>query len=286
MEPLCLTSAHGPYILTGRENHRSKRVLEVKGNAAYQIVAVERGVVEYVERGRRRKLVGPCGLLVPPGDDFLAVLPAGGTWHYLMFDAIHQPRRFLRRTHGPATVHVNGSRSQPSAEKVWGRDLPLEVPADYVGSCIDCVRYANARWWRDAAGYVRANHHLGLWLVDLVEAIGGAPAGQGDWLAWLSEHGRRLLCHGIAVNDLARIAGLSRQQLRLRMIRECGRTPSRFLEDLRLDTVCSLLRSTDMPIAAIARHVGYSCSTVLGRRFRKATNCSPRQWRERQRCRP
>nr|WP_068796636.1 AraC family transcriptional regulator [Pseudonocardia sp. HH130630-07] len=72
---------------------------------------------------------------------------------------------------------------------------------------------------------------------------------------------------GWTVASLARTAGLSRAAFARRFAEQVGRTPLAWLTDLRLSLAADLLRGTDLPLATIARRVGYGSPFALSAAF-------------------
>ena len=196
----------------------------------------------------------------------------------------NQPLRRTRKSRhragacGPFT-HA-GRKVQPRAEKVWGVDLPLEIPAELIDSGLACVRWCNAQWWKTPTDYARANYRLGLWLLDLVETRGQGIGPGVDWVDSLRVYCRKNMMHGVSVDELAKVAGLERHQLRRRLLTETDMTPRQFLDDIRAQHACSLLRCTAFPIAKVGDLCGYSSPAVFCRAFRRVTGNNPRKWRQ------
>lgn len=283
MELHSRTLACGPYILSGTQNHRARSKTAVVRKADfYQIAVVEDGAVPYRLDGGLCKPEAPYALFVEPGTDIHVSLPRGVTWHMLCFDAVHQTRRSLAENASDvrvgASVHTTAKR-QPPSRKVWGVSLPLEIPRDILADCVSTVRWCNAHWWRAPTDYARANHHLGLMLLDLADSAAKSVAHPHDWLGTLKQHCAEAMVHGISVGDLARSVGVSRQQLRNRLLAECDMTPKEFTDHLRIEEACRLLRATPAMIRDIGKSCGYASLPVFTRRFRKYTGQSPTRWR-------
>ena len=60
---------------------------------------------------------------------------------------------------------------------------------------------------------------------------------------------------------------------------ECGITPARYVETVRLERARQLLESTDASIDAVARRVGLSGDAVLHRLFRRRLGTTPAAYR-------
>lgn len=63
---------------------------------------------------------------------------------------------------------------------------------------------------------------------------------------------------------------------------ETGRNLTDFIDSIRLSRAKELLHTDNMRINDIARRIGYETATSFTRFFKKATGCSPQEYRERQ----
>lgn len=113
-------------------------------------------------------------------------------------------------------------------------------------------------------------------------AYAGAGRGPLDELvlnvrAWVREHIER----PIYLDDLARVAGMSRFHFNRVFAKAAGATPMRFVREMRVDAARSLLLSTAMPLREIAPKVGFADEFQLSRVFRQITGQSPASLRRR-----
>ncbi|MFE6967781.1 helix-turn-helix domain-containing protein [Isoptericola sp. NPDC057653] len=82
-----------------------------------------------------------------------------------------------------------------------------------------------------------------------------------------------------SVDDLARVALASRSGFAARFRDATGQTPGRYLAQVRVAHARCLLAAGDLPVAAIARQLGYGSDTAFGRAFRRHTGATPSEWR-------
>lgn len=83
----------------------------------------------------------------------------------------------------------------------------------------------------------------------------------------------------IGVEDAAGIAGVSRGML-IRLFRShFGKTPGRFLMEIRLNQIRHLLDSTELTLSEIARRCGYGSDMALSLAFRRETGMAPGEYR-------
>jgi AraC family L-rhamnose operon transcriptional activator RhaR/AraC family L-rhamnose operon regulatory protein RhaS len=83
----------------------------------------------------------------------------------------------------------------------------------------------------------------------------------------------------IQVEDLAKLVNLSNSSLFRLFEQSMNTTPIAYLNQLRLEKACDLLRSTHQSITDIAFDVGFSDSNYFSRTFKKFMGSSPRDYR-------
>jgi len=101
----------------------------------------------------------------------------------------------------------------------------------------------------------------------LAIASGITPENVADYLA------------GINVDDVVRATSLSRRVLEARFANLLGRTPHDEFLRVRLERTKQLLAETDVPLAAIARRVGYEHPEYLSVVFKSQTGTTPSEYR-------
>jgi transcriptional regulator GlxA family with amidase domain len=85
----------------------------------------------------------------------------------------------------------------------------------------------------------------------------------------------------MAVIPLAARAAMSERTLVRHFVREVGRTPSKFVLELRLNRAKTLLERSDLSIETIAVRSGFGSLDTLQRAFRKVLNVGPGAYRSR-----
>jgi len=81
------------------------------------------------------------------------------------------------------------------------------------------------------------------------------------------------------VERLARAVGLSRAAFARRFAAASGRSPRRFLTELRLALAASLLTSTDDSLAQLAERIGYTSEFAFSRAFKRRHGVAPGTFR-------
>jgi AraC-like DNA-binding protein len=81
------------------------------------------------------------------------------------------------------------------------------------------------------------------------------------------------------VERLARTVGLSRAAFARRFAAVSGRSPLRYLTELRLALAASLLETTDDSLAELAQRVGYTSEFAFSRAFKRKHGLAPGAFR-------
>jgi transcriptional regulator GlxA family with amidase domain len=83
------------------------------------------------------------------------------------------------------------------------------------------------------------------------------------------------------VAQLVALSGLAERTFNKRFAEATGMRPLEYIHTLRLEEAKQLLESTDLPVEAIAREVGYQDGTFFNRLFKRKVTLSPAQYRRR-----
>ncbi|MDI1250313.1 MAG: AraC family transcriptional regulator [Lacunisphaera sp.] len=98
-------------------------------------------------------------------------------------------------------------------------------------------------------------------------------------LGKIYEYAGRRFAEAVSLADLAGQVGMSPAAFSRYFKRVTGRAPSDFLNDLRIEQACRLLRESDRKITEIAGAVGFATLTNFNRRFRERAAVTPRDYR-------
>lgn len=85
----------------------------------------------------------------------------------------------------------------------------------------------------------------------------------------------------IRLHDVARRFGVNPDYLSRAFKGAFGVSPKRYLLDLKLQKACSLLETTDLPVAVVARSLGFADPLAFSRTFSKRYGAAPTAWRKR-----
>ena len=93
------------------------------------------------------------------------------------------------------------------------------------------------------------------------------------------EHFHRDIAAPGGVNELARVAHLSRSQFSLLFRQGTGRTPQQYVEERRLEMAAYYLRTTAMSVTEVSAMVGFENPFYFSNRFRRRFQKSPTLYR-------
>ena len=85
--------------------------------------------------------------------------------------------------------------------------------------------------------------------------------------------------HSLAA--LAERAGYSERHLTRVFTKELGRTPARYVEDVRVEAARAILETSDAPLGAVASQVGLGSAESLRRAFAREVGIPPGAYRQR-----
>jgi LacI family transcriptional regulator len=90
---------------------------------------------------------------------------------------------------------------------------------------------------------------------------------------------RERAAQAIHIDEIARLAGISRRALETRFQKTLGRAPHQELLRTRIEKAKALLSSTSLPMGKIAELSGFGDPYNFSRAFRRETGDTPRQYR-------
>ncbi len=83
----------------------------------------------------------------------------------------------------------------------------------------------------------------------------------------------------VRVETLAHCCALGLTQFRRLFADEIGKSPKRYLTEMRVGMACAMLKESSMPVARIAAECGFATLSSFNRAFRSVTRTTPRDWR-------
>ena len=164
-------------------------------------------------------------------------------------------------------LFVDSGRTLSSAGAASGIDLCLHVVRRAHGAAVanGAARRCVVAPWRDGgqAQYVER---------PVPDASTTSTAATRRWA-------RDRLGDPLPLSELAGHANMSVRTFTRRFQAEVGVSPTQWLQQLRIEEACALLESTDLPVEAIAHHVGFSDATLLRRHMRSRIGVAPLRYR-------
>ena len=94
---------------------------------------------------------------------------------------------------------------------------------------------------------------------------------------WMAEH----LTGDLSVPALAKRVAMSPRNFQRVFTSSMGKSPARYVEELRIETARRLLERTTLSMDEIADHCGFSSPDVLSRAFTRVLRLTPGEYRSR-----
>jgi AraC-like DNA-binding protein len=111
-------------------------------------------------------------------------------------------------------------------------------------------------------------------------AVAGKKDGQSRRIdrviQWIHSH----LSDSLSSQEAAAVAHVTPAAFSRFFHRETGKTFTRYVNDLRCAEACSLLRTSDLPVAIVAVDCGFKTSSHFNRKFLERMNTTPRSYRQ------
>lgn len=174
---------------------------------------------------------------------------------------------------GSATLAYRELGYLPSAEPVWGLDDVTAVRRAFDGLLARC-RPENTNAEVETAALL---HRL---LVEVQRSREQDEHGRAE--ERLIGAFRAAACSPRSIPEHARQLGVSLDELRTIVRDGTGCTPKELLLRIRLNEAKALLAESRLPIAQVARRVGYDDPAYFSRLFTRRTGIAPRDFRHQQ----
>jgi AraC family transcriptional regulator len=169
---------------------------------------------------------------------------------------------------GPAFEIVEGVNRSDEALWALGRRLADRLLAPIPGS----RAYAQAIQTQVAI-------HL-LWNYSTLPRAGGSDEALADHrLRQVVEYIQQNLGEDVSLDTLAGVAGLSPNYFLGAFRQATGRTPHRYVTELRIARACELLHDPRRPISEVSLAVGFSSQSHMTEVFRRTMNTTPAAYR-------
>jgi AraC family transcriptional regulator len=232
-------------------------------HASYSIAYVRCGSFGYTVRGRTFELIAGSILLGDPGNEYLCT-----------HDHAYGDRCLSFR---PDPRVIDAIADRPALWRLGA--LPPLPELMVLGALGEAVLDGNSDLGLDEIGLLLTARLARL-------ATGGAPEAAllpgrdrrraVEAALWIDEHADQ----PIALDDLARDAGLSEFHFLRLFTRALGVTPKQYVIRARLRRAARLLADGDRPITEIALDVGFADLSNFVRTFHRVAGVSPRRFRQ------
>ncbi|HUA99667.1 MAG TPA: GlxA family transcriptional regulator [Terracidiphilus sp.] len=177
-------------------------------------------------------------------------------------------RDYPRVTVDPSPIFVRDGNCYTSAGVTAGIDLALAFVEEDLGRAVALkVAQMMVVFLRRPGGQSQFSATL------MAQASASRPF--SDLLAWLPDNLRR----DLSVGSLARRAAMSPRNFARQFQQEAGKTPARYIEDLRLEAARREIESTAMTFEEVASSCGFASGEILRRAFVRCIGVTPRQYR-------
>lgn len=84
----------------------------------------------------------------------------------------------------------------------------------------------------------------------------------------------------LRVEELASVCGLSETHFRRLFIASMKMSPMEYVNLVRIQIACELMKKTDYSMDEVAQHVGFVTTSTFNRNFKKIVETSPYQWKK------
>lgn len=216
--------------------------------------------------------LGPSDMaLLPRGDEHVLSGPAGADWVTGEFTADHAVADPVLAVL-PPVIHCSGAAPDAQWLRASLELLLAETDSPSPGSHVMAARILDLLFI----------HALRQWAAKADSGPGWLTAAMdprlGPVLTAVHAHPE----HPWSIDELARVAALSRSALAARFTRSLGVPPAAYVAARRLDRAAELLRDTDSPVAEVGRAVGYASEAGFSRAFHRRFGAPPLRWRAHQ----
>ena len=177
-------------------------------------------------------------------------------------------RDYPRVTVDPTPIYVRDGNCYTSAGVTAGIDLALALVEEDLG------RLAALKAAQMMVVFLRRPGGQSQFSTTLMAQI-SAKSPLNDLLAWLPDNIQR----DLSVNRLAQRAAMSPRNFARLFLQEVGKTPARYIEELRLEAARRQIESEAMSFDEVAVSCGFASAERLRRAFQRCLDVTPRQYR-------
>jgi transcriptional regulator GlxA family with amidase domain len=177
-------------------------------------------------------------------------------------------RDYPRVTVDPTPIYLRDGNCYTSAGVTAGIDLALALVEEDLG------RLAALKAAQMMVVFLRRPGGQSQFSTTLMAQI-SAKSPLNNLLAWLPDNIQR----DLSVNSLAQRAAMSPRNFARLFLQEVGKTPARYIEELRLEAARRQIESEAMSFDEVAVSCGFASAETLRRAFERRLGVTPRQYR-------
>ena len=221
---------------------------------------------QYTLKGNGRIRVGAAEYEVPPGSCFIALVP-GDHCYYL-------PR--WQPSWEFVYVTLGGEGAIGLAEKLCcrrGAVFPVAADSSAVAAVWNIIETGRRNAFRDLYAASSSAYDF---MMKLFRNDGENPAaGEDRLLTFVRNYCQNRISEPLRVDDLARAAGLSRWYFSRTFRRISGKSPARFIAELKVDYALRLLQASTDPLKVVGERCGFSDASYFCRVFKRICGVTP-----------
>ncbi len=241
-------------------------------SGSYSCSGLKRGgrrlaIWQYTLSGEGRIRVGAAECDVPPGSCFLALVPDDHCYYL--------PRR--QPSWGFIYVTLGGEGAIRLAEELRrrrGAVFPVAADSPAVAAVRNIIATGRRNAFRDCYTVSDLAYDF---MMKLFRNDGGnfADSGEDRLLTFIRNYCLNRISEPLRVDDLARAAGLSRWYFSRTFRRVSGKSPARFVDELKVNYALRMLQASTEPLKVVGERCGFADASYFCRVFKRVCGVTP-----------
>jgi AraC family transcriptional regulator of arabinose operon len=198
--------------------------------------------------------------------------------------AVFHPSRYHLMIYPPGTPHAEYADPVDPEKTIFiSVEMKGEIPRNNRLILID--RKGEMKWLIEhihsaySQNYELANAYLKPFLL-LIDRDLGCSIETGNIIEVITENIRNHPSRDWTLSELSELAGMSSAYFSRLFHSKTGYRPIIFIQKIRVETACQLLKTTNMRINEVAEFVGYNDQLYFSRVFKKITGVSPKLYKK------
>lgn len=116
-------------------------------------------------------------------------------------------------------------------------------------------------------------------LIEIARSLKMAEEGSISYVTAARKYIKAHLCEKLSVSQIAAEVGLNRSYLQTLFRKVTGKTVVEYINSLRIEKACFIMKNTDLPTVDIAIDCGFASRQHFMYVFKQHTGCTARQYR-------